>query len=211
MEFARFISALVASYLCGSIPFAYLIARARGVDIRRVGSGNVGATNVFRTVSRPLGVLVFVLDMAKGYAPALWGARLISDESTSALVQLSCGAAAILGHTWPVWLRFKGGKGVATGAGVLWAVAPSVAALAIVGWILVFAVSRYVSLASIAAALVAAAGSWGFYPARDPRPTAITMLAAIVVMRHRSNIRRLLAGDELRAGARRRTPENASR
>lgn len=195
---------LAAAYAVGSIPFAFLIARLRGVDIRKVGSGNVGATNVFRSVSKPLGLLTFLLDTVKGFVPA-YGLPLAAQAAglpAPAWLGLAGGAAAIAGHTWPVWLRFRGGKGVATGAGVLLAVSPWSVALALAVWLLVFALSRYVSLASIAAALVAAAAGWGFHRGERLRPVALTALAALIVVRHRSNIRRLISGDEARLSGR---------
>lgn len=200
----RLPAALLAAYLCGAVPFAYLLARLRGVDIRRVGSGNVGATNVFRSVSRPLGVLTFALDAAKGFVPAFFLPRMAEAVGIEPAewLGLAAGAAAIAGHTWPVWLRFRGGKGVATGAGVLLAVSPLAVALAVACWLAVFALSRYVSLASIAAALTAAGAAWALHRGERARPIALTALALLVVIRHRSNIRRLLAGTELRAGAR---------
>ncbi len=197
---------LAAAYAVGAIPFAFLLARLRGVDIRKVGSGNVGATNVFRSVSKPLGLLTFLFDALKGFAAA-YGAPRVADvlgAPPPAALGLAAGAAAVVGHTWPVWLRFRGGKGVATGAGVLLAVSPGSVALALVAWMLIFGASRYVSLASIGAALVAAAAGWGFHRGERLRPIALTALAILVVVRHRSNIRRLLAGDESKLAPRRR-------
>lgn len=195
---------LAAAYVAGSIPFAFLIARLRGVDIRNVGSGNVGATNVYRSVSKPLGLLTFLLDAVKGFAPA-YGLPIAADAAgipVPAWLGLAGGVAAIVGHTWPVWLRFRGGKGVATGAGVLLAVSPWSVALALAAWLLVFAVGRYVSLASIVAALVAAASGWSLHRGERLRPAVLTGLAALVVIRHRSNIRRLISGEEARLAAR---------
>ncbi len=195
--------AILAAYLCGAIPFAFIIARARGVDIRAVGSGNVGATNVFRSVGKPWGVLTFLLDALKGFIPALAFPAVAHNWEFAApdWLGLACGAAAIAGHTWPIWLGFKGGKGVATGAGALLAVAPWAFAAGLAAWLLVFLLSRYVSLASILAAASAAAAGWVVYGREPARPIVLSVLAALVVVRHRSNVRRLLAGTELRAGA----------
>ena len=194
------------AYLVGAIPFAWLAARTRGVDIRTVGSGNVGATNVFRSISRPLGVLVFTLDALKGFAPARWGrlwpmAGAAPDEARTAAWALALGAAAVIGHTWPVWLKFKGGKGVATSTGVVLAVAPPIAMIALAAWCAMALLFRYVSLASIVAALAAAAASWWWYPAADPRPAVFTALAGLIILRHRANLQRLRAGTEPRIGA----------
>ncbi len=193
---------LLASYLAGSIPFAFIAARLKGVDIRTVGSGNVGATNVFRAVSRPLGMIVFILDAAKGFVSAYTLPRLFlspPDGASFFALGLTCGVAAILGHTWPVWLRFKGGKGVATGAGVLLAVAAPIAGIAFAAWLIAFILSRYVSMASMAAALAAALASWAIHGSADIRPYLLTLAALFIVWRHRSNIRRLIAGIEPRA------------
>jgi len=199
--------ALIAtSYLAGSIPFAYLIARARGVDIRRVGSGNVGATNVFRSVGRGWGVLTFVCDALKGFLPAVLGpsaAAAWSGTPAHPAFGLICGLAAVGGHTWPLFLGFKGGKGVATSAGMMIGAAPLAAAAGLAAWLLVFIPLRYVSLASIVAAIAAPAAAWLVYAPDDPwRPGALTALGALIVIRHRSNIRRLISGTELRAGRR---------
>lgn len=195
---------IAASYLAGSIPFAYLIARSRGVDIRLVGSGNVGATNVVRSVGRGWGALTFICDALKGMLPALLGppaAAAWSGTPAHPAFGLICGAAAIFGHAWPVFLGFKGGKGVATGAGVVIGAAPLAAAAGLAVWLLVFVPFRYVSLASIAAVLAVPAAGWLVYAPEDLwRPAVLTGLAAMIVVRHRSNLRRLIAGTELRAG-----------
>ena len=198
---------VLAAYGCGATPFAFLIARAHGIDIRAVGSGNVGATNVFRSVGRTWGVATFLLDAAKGYLPALLlpKAAVALGLPAAEGYGLLYGAAAIAGHTWPVWLRFKGGKGVATSAGVLLAVAPPVVAAALAAWALLYAIGRFVSLASIGAAVAAAAAGWALYPARDARPAVLTLFAGLIMIRHRANIGRLLRGTEPRTGAARRT------
>ncbi len=195
--------AAVCAYLIGAIPSGYLLARARGVDIRCVGSGNVGATNVFRSVSKPLGILTFFADALKGFLPVFF-ARLaarrlgLPADGISALQVLS-GLCAIVGHNWPVYLRFKGGKGVATTAGVLLAIAPAAVGAGFVVWAVVFLTTRYVSVASIVTAAVVAALSW-LLRGGDARsiPATMTLLAVLVVWRHQSNIRRLLNGTEHR-------------
>jgi len=194
---------LLTSYLSGSVPFAFIIGKLKGVDIRRVGSGNVGATNLYRTAGLSAALVAFAGDFLKGYLPAsvfprLWGA---SDASTAAWMGLACGAAALAGHNWPVFLGFRGGKGVATGAGVLAAVVPWCLGVGAGVWILLVAVTRYVSVASIGAAVAAAATAWVAYRGYGfPFVGVLTILSLLVVWRHRSNIRRLAAGREHRIG-----------
>ena len=189
---------ILAAYLIGAIPFALLIGRIKGVDIRQVGSGNVGATNVFRSVGKGWGVLTFVCDVLKGFLPAilfpLWATGGIEQPETAGLLY---GCAAIAGHNWPVYLRFKGGKGVATSAGVLLGVAPPAVGIGLAVWVLLFAVFRYVSLASIGAAAAIPAAGWWLYGA-DNRvvPIVLTVLGLLVIWRHRTNIQRLLNGTE---------------
>ncbi len=189
---------ILAAYLIGAIPFALLIGRIKGVDIRQVGSGNVGATNVFRSVGKGWGVLTFVCDVLKGFLPAilfpLWATGGIEQPETAGLLY---GCAAIAGHNWPVYLRFKGGKGVATSAGVLLGVAPPAVGIGLAVWVLLFAVFRYVSLASIgAAAAIPAAGWWLYGSDNRVVPIVLTVLGLLVIWRHRTNIQRLLNGTE---------------
>ncbi|MBI2684354.1 MAG: glycerol-3-phosphate 1-O-acyltransferase PlsY [Actinobacteria bacterium] len=183
---------VVGAYLMGSIPFGYLAGRVRGVDIRSVGSRNVGATNVFRTLGRRAGISVMALDIGKGLAAAL-AARGLT-ESPWPLV---AAAAAVAGHVAPVWLRFRGGKGVATGAGVVIGLMPIVSAILVVGWLAIVGVTRYVSLASVAAAIA-------FPPLAvalgEPWPTVVfaAALSLAVLVRHGENISRLVRGQEHR-------------
>lgn len=185
---------LFGSYLLGSLPFGLLVARAKGVDIRKVGSGNIGATNVLRSVGKPWGILVFVLDFLKGLAPVL----LAQSFGEGYPGGLYCGFAAIAGHNWPVWLNFKGGKGVATSAGVLIGIAPWAAVAGLGVWLLLFLTSRIVSVASIGAGLGAVGGGWFFYHDRPLLAGFLTLLGALVILRHHANIRRLLKGEENR-------------
>ena len=192
------------SYLLGSVPFGLLVSRARGVDIRAVGSRNIGATNVFRCVGKPWGILTFALDFLKGLAGAslipCLASRLFAEEGTSApTLALVGGAAAVIGHTWPLFAGFKGGKGVATGFGMLVAIAPAAVGIAFAAWLVVMAVSRYVSLASVTAAAVLIALVW--FPrfcGHLPSSIVITVIAAVVIVRHRANIARLISGTEAR-------------
>jgi len=200
-----------ASYLLGAVPFGFLLARTRGVDIRKVGSGNIGATNVFRSVGKSWGVLTFICDLLKGFLPVflfplLWG-KTGGAMTLDAPVALVCGVAAIMGHNWPVYLGFKGGKGVATSAGVLLGLAPASVGIGVLVWLAAFLISRYVSVASIVAAVAVAASGWLFYHGDGwLRPAALALLAALTIVRHKSNIRRLLAGTEHRFEFRRGRP-----
>jgi acyl phosphate:glycerol-3-phosphate acyltransferase len=202
--------ALLACYLLGSIPTGYLYGRARGIDIRRQGSGNLGATNVVRVLGWGPGVLVLLIDIAKGFL-AVWVLARFSPFAGSDLMRVGCGLAAVLGHTFTVWLRFQGGKGVATSCGVFLALAPLATSVVLLAFVAVVAATRYVSLGSILAAallplLVWAVGEGG-------RSGLILLLAALlavaVVFLHRSNIQRLLRGTENRLGA--GTPEGEKR
>jgi glycerol-3-phosphate acyltransferase PlsY len=185
---------VLGGYLLGSVPFGYLLPRLlRGEDIRLRGSGNVGASNVWRVYGRSLGIPVAVLDVAKGFVPAALGLWLGGDW-----VGVLAGAAAMAGHARPVYLGFsKGGKMVATAGGVAFALAPLAAVACLVTWVLVFAVFRFASVASIVAALALPVLSWAF-GASWPI-VAFTAAAALgVVALHRQNIRRLLSGTEPR-------------
>jgi len=191
---------VVAAYLLGSIPSGLLIARARGVDIRKSGSGNIGATNVFRCVGKTWGVITFAADFLKGFLPAwlfpriVWQAGPAVDPATAGLL---FGAAAIAGHNWPIFAGFKGGKGVATGAGILAAVAPAAMAVGLASWVIILALTRYVSVASISAALLIAVFGWFRYRGQGYLlPVFLSLLALLVVWRHRANLRRLLNGTE---------------
>lgn len=197
---ASFALLSLAGYLLGSIPFGWLIARARGIELREVGSKNIGATNVFRSVGKGWGVLALLLDAAKGFIPAYAFARWFPEAATWPAVAgeagLVWGVCAIVGHNWPVWLKFKGGKGVATSAGVLLGVAPAAIGVALGVFAVVLAVTRRVSVGSILAAVAACAAGWYFHSGRPILAGVLTLLAVLVVIRHRSNIARLLHGKE---------------
>lgn len=198
----------LGAYLFGSIPFGFLIARTRGVDIRTVGSRNIGATNVFRSVGKPLGILTFLLDVGKGLGGATLiplGVRLLLDVDPVAHglpLAVVGGAMAVVGHNWTVFLGFRGGKGAATGIGVLLGLAWQAAVLAMGIWIVVFLALGYVSLATIGAALGIPPLAWLLYyegtAASALLPTVLTGLGVITVLRHRANIRRLWNGTEPR-------------
>jgi glycerol-3-phosphate acyltransferase PlsY len=210
------IIAIGIGYICGSVPFGLLIGRCKGIDIRKHGSGNVGATNCGRVLGRSWGVFCFLLDLLKGAAPVLaagwWLGPLHEREMTAAMAGwwLGVAMAPIIGHVWPVWLRFRGGKGVATGFGVILGIWPYLTIPAIgagLTWLLLLATFRYVSLASVVAALVlplyfalaASAEGWAMAWAW-PFMAVTAAMALLVIARHRGNLRRLWAGTESRVG-----------
>ena len=190
--------AILAAYLLGAVPFGLLIAKSRGVDIRQVGSKNIGATNVLRSVGKPWGILTFACDALKGYLPAAWFPALAG--SAAGWLGMACALAAILGHNFPVYLRFMGGKGVATSAGALLGLAPAAMGIGLVVWAALLFAFRYVSLASIVAAVVVPAAGWWLYRGSPLLPGFLTALGALVIVRHRANIQRLRAGTENRFG-----------
>ncbi len=196
------------SYLIGAIPFSLLIARAHGVDVRKVGSGNVGATNVLRSVGRAAGITALLLDALKGFLPAFlipYAICKYTGVPTEPVIPIACAAAAICGHVWPVYLRFKGGKGIATSAGALIALAPSAVLVGLIGWIIILALSRYVSLASIMAAIIIPAVAWYLYsPAGILLPCSLTAIGLLAIVRHRSNIKRLIQGNESKISLRKK-------
>jgi acyl phosphate:glycerol-3-phosphate acyltransferase len=194
----------LGAYLVGAIPFGWLIARAKGIDIFTHGSGNIGATNVGRVLGRKLGLLVFVLDFAKGAVPV---AAALEIEQTwpqeafpAGLLPVLAGLGTFVGHLFPVYLRFRGGKGVATGAGVALVLVPIPALAALLAWIVVLAASRFVSLASVSAVLVLGAVQWfqsdGDHA--DPRSLFCLLAGLLVIARHRANLVRLAHGNENR-------------
>ena len=197
MTVVIFIGCALASYLLGSIPTGFLWAKARGIDIRKVGSGNIGATNVMRALGKGPGITVLVLDALKGYLPVFLAPRVFPNLSGSTL-QIVCCIAVIAGHNWTCWLKFKGGKGVATSAGALLAMLPVSLVCALAVWGVVFAIWRYVSLASIAAAVAVPVVTWF---AKPELFWFTALLGAVVIWKHKSNIQRLLAGTENRVGA----------
>jgi glycerol-3-phosphate acyltransferase PlsY len=188
---------IVAAYLIGSIPFALILARRWGSDLRAVGSGNLGAANVMRSSGVTAGLLVAILDMSKG-AASVWMAARMSD---GAQLPAAAGFAAIIGHIYPIWLRFRGGKGVATACGVFsvltpLALPPALALFAVVVWL-----TKYISLGSIVASLALPPLAYALgSPAAAVAAAAAS--AGIIVFRHRSNVLRLWTGTERRLGVR---------
>ena len=197
------VSGLAAlAYLLGAIPNGFLIAKAKGIDIRKVGSGNIGATNVYRSVSKTLGILTFALDAVKGAVPALVFPVLVthcSNAPAPTWLSLLFGGLAIAGHTWPVYLKFKGGKGVATSAGALIGIAPGATGIGVLCWFVALVGTRYMSVASIVAAIAVPAAGWWLYRGQGiALPVALTLLGALIIWRHKGNIERLMKGAENR-------------
>jgi len=212
----------VAAYLLGSIPTGYLAGRAKGIDIRTIGSGNIGATNAMRALGKPAGIVVLLVDAAKGFAACYFGAFISSrlcewHAPSDSIVLFSpeeigrfaiiAGVFAVLGHDFTCWLKFKGGKGIATSAGVFFALAPLALGIALGAWIIVFALSRYVSVASIAAAVALPAAVWMLPPHNLLLGIATTALGLLAIAKHKDNIERLFNGTERRFGKKTATPE----
>ena len=194
--------AALAGYLIGSLSFAVIVSRAMGLsDPRSYGSGNPGATNVLRSGNKAAAVLTLALDALKGYAPTLavfiWGPRWGLGEGTAALV----GLAAFVGHLWPVFFRFEGGKGVATAAGVIFALNPLLGAATLATWMIVAFFSRYASLASIVAAAFAPVYQLLIWEA-GPAALVLIVMGLLLVWRHQANLKKLLAGTESKLGQR---------
>ena len=188
---------LLAAYLLGATPTSYIVARlVRGIDLRQHGSGNLGATNAFRVLGWKAALPVMILDVFKGWFPTVWFPLW---DGAPAGWALAYGAAAIVGHVFSVWVAFRGGKGVATSAGVFLALAPWAVLIAFIVWGVTVILTRIVSLASILAALVLPVAV--FVTNEPPVELGLSVaLAAFVIYAHRSNIRRLLAGEESRFG-----------
>jgi len=214
---------VLAGYLCGAIPFGLLVGRVRGIDVRVHGSGNIGATNVGRVLGRGYGVLVFVLDLLKGCGPVVLAGQWLSagtsggypagSGSGGALLWMAVAVACILGHMFPVYLKFKGGKGVATSLGALLGIYPYFTVPALIAfalWIVLTGITRYVCVGSMAAAaafpiMFALAAhikseAWGTIGQLWPMYVFAIVVATLVVYRHRGNFRRLLAGTESKIG-----------
>ncbi|MFO1069074.1 MAG: glycerol-3-phosphate 1-O-acyltransferase PlsY [Geminicoccaceae bacterium] len=184
--------AFVVGYLLGSIPFGLVLTKLGGAgDIRQIGSGNIGATNVLRTGRKGLAAATLVFDLLKGFLPAFLGYQWYGPD-----IAVVAGLGAVLGHCFPVWLRFRGGKGVATAAGVILALAPMALLVALVAFIVVFAASRIVSVSSLTAAIVAPLVAW--WSGHIQEAQLFLILGAIVWIKHADNIGRLLRGQENR-------------
>jgi glycerol-3-phosphate acyltransferase PlsY len=209
MEWLAFVATAIAGYLIGSIPTGFLVGKAKGIDIRSLGSGNIGATNVMRFLGKPLGILVLLMDTLKGWAGCgvlahlvylVFGAAPGREAQTREWLAILGGVSAILGHNYTCWLHFKGGKGIATSAGVLIALMPGALLICLAVWGVIFGLTRYVSLASIATAFSLPFAVW------ITRGTTVligvgTFLALMALYKHRTNMQRLLKGTEHRFGA----------
>ncbi len=191
------VAAIAIAYLVGSIPFAFLLSRRSGIDLRRVGSGNIGASNVLRTRGVRAAVLAVVLDAAKGSIAVLVAQPLAAGPSAT----MAAGLASILGHVYPLWLRFRGGKGVATAAGVFAILTPAALGISAGVFLVAVWISRYISVGSMAAAAtLAIAAAVGDAPGIIAAGAAIA--AGIILNRHRANLGRIVAGPERRVGQR---------
>lgn len=207
MDVAAYLFTGIVGYLLGSIPTGYLVGKARGIDLRTVGSGNIGATNVFRTLGKGLGILVLVIDGLKGYAACAWVPDMVFGYLTQKggqpdtrfydVLRIAGGLSAVLGHNYTCWLKFKGGKGIATSAGMLAALVPLAFVIVLGIWIVMFAVTRYVSVASIAGAV---ALPFAAYLTKNSATIVLVtaFMSVLAVYKHRSNIQRLLNGTESR-------------
>jgi len=207
VDIAAYVFTAIVGYLLGSLPTGYVVGKARGIDLRTVGSGNIGATNVFRTLGKGMGILVLVIDGLKGYAACAWIPDMVFGYLTQKggqpdgrfydVLRIAGGIAAVLGHNYTCWLKFKGGKGIATSAGMLAALVPLAFIIVLGIWIAMFAVTRYVSVASIAGSVALPFAA--YFTKNSATIVLVTaFMAALAVYKHRSNIQRLLNGTESR-------------
>ena len=207
---------VLGGYLAGSVPWAYIIGKINGIDIREHGSGNPGATNVRRTLGKKWGILCFFLDFLKGFLPVTVVNLLISQKIIPELdfAPVAAAVASVAGHMWPIFLKFKGGKGISTIAGILLAVSPLALLASGAVWAVFFYSFRYVSLASIASALFLPPAAWAFShygigaEVRTPSLGMLVFLSALAVLRHKSNIKRLLNGTENKFEKKKKKAEN---
>ena len=191
---------VLLGYGVGSLPLGFLVAnQLRGIDLRRVGSGNVGAANVYRTAGARLAILVVLVDVAKGAGSVLLVGRL----TAGAIEPVTAGLAAIIGHVFPVWLKFRGGKGVATACGVFWVLAPLATALAAGVFVITVALTRYVSLGSLAAVAALPTLAWLTHAPASAVGGGV-LAALLIIAKHRGNLARLRDGTERRLGERAR-------
>ena len=197
----RALLALAACYVLGAIPTSYLAAKLfRGIDLRTRGSGNLGATNLYRTLGAKFAIPVGLFDMAKGAVPVMIIAPMVSGSKYFAIL---CGVVAVLGHVFSVFVGFRGGKGVATAAGVMVGLTPWAVLVSLVAWLFVVRLSGYVSLGSMTGAVVLPVAAWVLHPEQHDLIWIQVLVALAIIWLHRTNIRRLLAGTENRFGRRR--------
>jgi len=198
MDWITLLVAVFVSYMAGSVPTAYLFAKSKGIDIRSVGSGNVGATNVYRSIGRGAGFFVLMIDILKGVLPVLlipFVARPSETFMAADLYKVIIGSSTICGHIWTVFLNFRGGKGVATTTGVLIVLAPKIFLFAFLIWVIFFSFMRYVSVASIMAALSLPVGAV-FFRAHFSVMIFCFVICAVGIYKHKENIVRLIKGTE---------------
>ncbi len=212
MPVLAYILTALGAYLLGSIPFGFLVAKAKGIDIRNVGSGNIGATNAMRVLGKPAGIFVLLADAVKGWFACYVGLALCcaltptTTDSISGTFQelnncvIIAGIFAVLGHNYTCWLKFKGGKGIATTAGVYLALAPLPLLIALMIFILAVVVTRYISVGSIAGAVALPVAVWIMTPQNLFLGIVTTALGALAIYKHKANIQRLMAGTENRFG-----------
>ena len=209
VEIVSYFVTALAAYLLGSIPTGYLVGKSRGLDIRTVGSGNIGATNVLRILGKPAGIFVLLVDVLKGFLACRFLGLVVhgllvgpvaADSSLEDFLKITGGLFAILGHNYTCFLNFKGGKGIATSSGVALALLPVALGISIALWLVVLALTRYVSVASIAAAFILPFAAW--WPGRSSRTMILVaaMIGALAIYKHRSNMQRLMNGTENRTG-----------
>lgn len=224
MPVLAYILTALGAYLLGSIPTGFLVAKAKGVDIRSVGSGNIGATNAMRVLGKPAGIFVLLMDALKGYvackilpplifnwlAPHFSGLFVYFQNEPvefQAKFFVLAGICAVLGHNYTCWLKFKGGKGIATTAGVYLALASWAVLVALVVFILAVLLTKYVSVGSIAAAVALPATVWIMTPHNLLLGIVTTALGALAIYKHKSNLQRIMAGTENRLGKKTSTTE----
>lgn len=217
MPVLAYILTALGAYLLGSIPTGFLVAKAKGIDIRKTGSGNIGATNAMRVLGKPAGIFVLLMDALKGFAAVTWLMPAIYNwvephyfglapgfAVASVTVQMKfkvlAGVGAVLGHNYTCWLKFKGGKGIATTAGVYLALAPWALLAGLVVFILAVLLTKYVSVGSIAAAIALPATVWVMTPHNLLLGIVTTALGVLAIYKHKGNIQRLVAGTENRLG-----------
>ena len=204
MPILSYLLTVLGAYLLGSIPTGFLAAKAKGIDIRSVGSGNIGATNAMRVLGKPAGITVLLLDAAKGFLAVCLAAGLArhggQTDETIATLRVLAGIGAVLGHNYTCWLKFKGGKGIATTAGVYLALAPWALLAALVFFLLTVMTTRYVSLGSIFGAVALPAFVWVLHPHELLLGIVTTALGLLAIYKHKGNIQRLRAGTENRLG-----------
>lgn len=208
MPVIAYILTVLGAYLLGSIPFGFLVAKAKGIDIRAVGSGNIGATNAMRVLGKPAGIFVLLMDALKGFG-AVWLCTVFAKNFNAGAdletLRVIAGIGAVLGHNYTCWLKFKGGKGIATTAGVYLALAPWSLLIALGVFIVALLTTRIVSVASMAAAVALPVAVWVMMPHNLFLGIVTTALGVMAIYKHKSNIQRLMTGTENRLGKKKST------